>query len=102
MSPTRRDVIKLASALGLAGALPPTADRMAAIKVLEREVSPELVLDPAKFADEVDGILGGRLDDDWLLAISPTHHAAYVQAHSSTPRRGDVFSGTTMQRSSTL
>ncbi len=28
---TRRDIIKLASALGLAGALPPTADRVAAV-----------------------------------------------------------------------
>ncbi len=77
---TRRDVIKLASALGLAGALPPTAERVAAIQLLEQEVSPTTVLDPAAFAAEADGILGGRLEGDWLGAINPTQHAAYARA----------------------
>ncbi len=69
---TRRDVIKLASALGLAGAVPPTAERVAAIHLL----------DPAAFAARVDGILGGQMDDEWLRAINPVEHAAYVQARN--------------------
>ncbi len=80
MSPTRRDVLKIASALGLAGALPSTAERVAAIHLLDQEVSPKQVLDPATFASEVDGILGGKLDDEWLMAINPTQHAAYARA----------------------
>ncbi len=77
---TRRDIIKLASALGLAGALPPTAERVAAVQLLNQEVSAKTLLDPAAFADEVDGILGGRLDEEWLMAINPTLHAAYARA----------------------
>ncbi len=83
MSPTRRDVLKIASALGLAGALPSTAERVAAVQLLDQEVSPKQVLDPATFASDVDGLLGGRLDADWLGAISPTEHAIYAQAREA-------------------
>jgi hypothetical protein len=77
---TRRDLVELASALGLAGAVPSSAERVAAVQLLDREVPPRHVLDPCKFAGRVDGILGGALDNDWLGAINPTGHAAYAQA----------------------
>ena len=83
---SRRDVLRLASALGLAGALPPTADRVAAVQLLDQEVSPNVVLDPAGFADRVDGILAGQLEDAWLCAVNPEQHAAYRRALASLQR----------------
>lgn len=83
MSPTRRDVIQIASALGLAGALPPSAERVAAVHLLDRETSSKTILDPVAFAREADGTLAGALDDEWLLAINPAEHAAYAQAREA-------------------
>ncbi len=79
---TRRDMIKLASALGIADALPSTAERVAAVQLLDQEVSANTLLDPGGFATRVDGILGGQMDDEWLRAINPVEHAAYVQARN--------------------
>ncbi len=86
MSPTRRDVIKLASALCFTGAAPTTAERIAAVHALDQEISPRTVLDPAGFARDVDGILSDKLDDDWLSAINPVERAAYVQARDTLMR----------------
>ncbi len=80
MSPTRREVLKLASALGLAGTAPSSAERVAAVQLLDRDVSPTTVLDSARFADKVDGILGMHLDDARLEVIIPEEHAAFVRA----------------------
>ena len=93
MNPTRRDVLKLASALGLAGALPPTAERVAAVQLLDREVSTHPLLDPAAFASEVDGLLGGSFDDDWLMTINPTEYVAYNRARDVVRREVTTLDG---------
>ncbi len=49
------------------------------------------MLDPAAFADEADGILGGALDDEWLGAINPTLHAAYNRAVRDIRREVEVL-----------
>lgn len=86
MSPTRRDVLKIASALGLAGVVPSPTERIAAMRLLDQEVSANTLLDPGGFASEVDGHLGGALEDDWLCAINPVQHAAYTQARANLQR----------------
>lgn len=83
---TRRDLIKIASALGVAGALPSSAERVAAMQLLDRDVSANVLLDPGGFAGEADGSFGGALSDDWLCAINPVRHAHYAQAHENLKR----------------
>jgi hypothetical protein len=84
MTATRRDLLKLASALGLAGTVPPTAERLAALSVLDQAASARAVLDPRQFADQLYGVLPGSatsdFDHDWYGAIAPVEHAAYRQA----------------------
>jgi hypothetical protein len=81
---TRRDLIKLASALGLAGTVPPTADRIAAMQVLDQTASARVALDPGKFADQMYGVLPGNgvedFDHDWYGSIAPEAYADYAQA----------------------
>jgi hypothetical protein len=90
---TRRDLIKLASALGLAGTMPPTAERIAALSLLDQTASARVALDPGKFADQMYGVLPGNgtadFDHDWYGAIAPEAHAAYRQAEQ---RLDDFFS----------
>lgn len=87
MSPTRRDVIRLASVLGIAGAAPLSAERIAAMQLLDQPVtSRSVVQDPGAFAERLDGILSGALEDDWLCAINPESHAHYAQARAALQR----------------
>jgi hypothetical protein len=68
---TRRDLIKLASALGLAGATPTMADRIAAMTQLNQRASANVLLDPGAFAVDL------RQQDArpeifvWILNIEP-------------------------------
>ena len=87
MSPTRRDVIRLASVLGIAGAAPLSAERIAAMQLLDQPVTTtSVVQDPAAFAGRLDGILSGTLENDWLCAINPEAHAHYTQAREALQR----------------
>lgn len=80
MSPTRHDVLKI-------------AECMAAMQLLEQDVSTRPLLDPATFASEVDGLLGGALEDEWLSSINAKEHAAYVQAVEVVRREVTALSG---------
>jgi hypothetical protein len=58
---------QLTSALGLAGTVPSSAERVAAMQLLDREVSSNDLLDPAGFAREVDGTSVAH----WAMTGSP-------------------------------
>ncbi len=73
---------------------PPTAERIAVVQRLDQEVSAKTVLDPAAFATEVDGILGGKLDDEWLRAINEAAFFNFVMgAYSAGIRHGAAYEG---------
>ncbi len=78
MSPTRRDILKLAAGLGLTAAVPTSAERVAAMKALNVPASDVALLDPGSFAQELDATLSN--EHDWFEGLDPTQHAKYVQA----------------------
>lgn len=82
MSPSRRDILKLAAGLGLAGTVPTSAERVAAMQALDTVVSANPLLDPGTFASDVDGLIGGR-NDEWWSVISPEYYAAYRRAEEA-------------------
>lgn len=80
---TRRDLIKLTSALGLAGTLPTTAERVAALQILDQKGPSEILLNPGVFANEASLTLGynaREFDEKWVAAITPEEWAEYTQA----------------------
>ncbi len=78
MSPSRRDILKLATGLGLAAAVPTSAERIAAMKALNVPVSETVLLDPGSFAQELYGTLAN--EHDWFEGMDPEQHAKYVKA----------------------
>jgi hypothetical protein len=87
---TRRDLVKLASALGLTGALPPSTERLAAMHALAQPVSDRIALDPVAFATTVEATLPingiDRFSLDWDGAIAPEAYAAYTRAAGTLHR----------------
>lgn len=87
MSPTRRDILKLAAGLGLTGAIPTSAERIAAAEVLNQRISENPALDPAGFADEAQVLIGyhsgDELSNDWLGSIVPEERAGYERAQEA-------------------
>lgn len=80
---TRRDIIKLASALGFAGAVPTAAERIAAAQILDQETSSRAMLDPHQFAREIGLEMGNAnevFSNDWYGVVCPEMHAKYAQA----------------------
>ena len=75
----QRNLRNIATGLGLTDTDPTEAERIAAAKALDIHVSDNLLLDPAGFAREMDGILGGQIGDEWLGLICPELHAAERQ-----------------------
>lgn len=95
---TRRQLLQLASALGLAGTIPTTAERIAAAEILGQEVSSRVMLDPGKFAKEISLTMGNsdEIGNDWYGVICPEEHADNLRAeqriHESFRRHGlDAF-----------
>src|SRR5687767_5116832 len=82
---TRRDLIKLASALGLAGATPTMADRIAAMTQLNQRASANVLLDPGAFAVDAGQMLSETPEwgEDWLGALHPNVGADYMQARKA-------------------
>lgn len=83
MSPTRRDIFKIAVGLGLTSATPTIAERVDAAQLLDRTIHESPVVDPATFAGEVNGLLMDSLADDWLPAINAEAYGRYVQARNA-------------------
>jgi|GEM_PF-2976926 len=80
---TRRDIVKLASALGFAGAVPTAAERIAAAQILDQETSSRAMLDPHQFAKEIGHEMGNANElflNDWYGVVCPEMHANYAQA----------------------
>lgn len=80
---TRRDLIRLAGALGLAGTIPTSAERIAAAQILGSESSSRIMLDPGKFAQKIAYSVGNELGEfshDWYGVVAPVEHAEYDQA----------------------
>lgn len=80
MSPNRSDILKLAAGLGLTGAAPTSAERIAAAEVLNQRVSSSETLDPGTFAETTYSSLAGDLDNEWAGCICPEEHAAERRA----------------------
>jgi hypothetical protein len=87
---TRRELLKIASALGLAGAAPTVAERIAAAQILEQPGPSRMILNPSSFsshiADSIENGLEHVHDDleflnDWYQVVCPTEGVAYKQAH---------------------
>lgn len=81
MSPSRRDILKLAAGLGLATTVPTSAERVAAMQSLDTVVSTHPLLDPGTFANDVDCRIGPA-HDDWWVGINPERHATFRQAEN--------------------
>jgi len=78
MSPSRRDLIKYATAGAFLASLP-AADAAAAMRALEVPHSPVRTLDPGTFAQDTHGCMGDT-DDLWNSCIVPVEWATYKQA----------------------
>jgi hypothetical protein len=94
MTATRRDLLKIASALGLAGTVPTTAERLAVLPLLEQRVSARAALDPARFAGHMDGVMacvGDGIGDEWLRAMGPEEYAALRHAQEDVVRAYPQF-----------
>jgi hypothetical protein len=86
---TRRNLIKIATGLGLAGAVPTSAERIAAAQLLGGDVSQRVMLDPGKFAREINLEMGNAQEaimNDWMGVICPEEQAEYSQAHRQLER----------------
>jgi hypothetical protein len=84
---TRRDLVKIAAALGFAGTVPTTAERIAAAQVLDQDVSSRVMLDPGKFAREIHLSTGnGEIGNDWYGVLCPEESADYSQARTKLER----------------
>lgn len=77
---THRDLMKIATGLGLTSITPTSAERIAAIEPLTRTVSDNPILDPGSFPEEIDGRLSGAFEDDWMGSICPQESALERQA----------------------
>lgn len=84
MSPNRRDILKLAAGLGLAGTVPTMAERLAAAEILDQHSTGGVMENPAMFADEagmtVSGHLDGWFDSAWWAHVCPEDSAAERKA----------------------
>ncbi len=80
MSPTRRDVFKITAGLGLTGTVPTVAERIAAATALDQQLHTSPVLDPATFADEVDGVASEHLIEEWSAALNAELYRRYIEA----------------------
>ncbi len=85
MSPTRRDLFKIAAGLGLTGIVPTVDQRLAAAELLPQHVSDRAALDPASFADEAQQMIGmhDEFTNEWLGSINPQANTGYQQAREA-------------------
>jgi hypothetical protein len=82
---TRRDLLKVASALGITGTVATAHDRAFAFDLLSKGTSERIALDPGRFAaDEMYGHLPGTSDTqfhfDWYGSIVPEQYGEYIRA----------------------
>jgi hypothetical protein len=82
---TRRDLLRLASALGLAGATPTMAERIAAMTQLNQRASANILIDPGAFAVDAGQMLSETPEwgEDWIGALHPECGAKYMQARKA-------------------
>jgi hypothetical protein len=88
---TRRELLKIASALGLAGTAPTVAERIAVAHTLSGDTFARIALSPTLFTDEMYASLpSAGADDqfchDWYGSIAPEETAEYDQATDQLQR----------------